>query len=277
MGYLILGFCASALVSVVMRLSEQRAKNGVGLLAVNYAVCALLGMVTAGLDALLPGGPGQGLALGLGCLNGGIYLGAFLLFQFNVRRNGVVLSATFMKLGLLVNLLISVLIFRERPGMGQIIGFCLAVGAIMLMNYRPGTGAARQGWLLGALLLAGGMADGMSKIFEEAGPAGFSEQFLLYTFATALVLCLILAAVKKQLPGKWEILWGAAIGIPNYYSSRFLLMALKTVPGVIAYPVYSVAGILVVTLAGVLLFRERLERRQWLALGIILAALVLLN
>ena len=77
--------------------------------------------------------------------NGGIYLGAFLLFRFNVRRNGVVLSATFMKLGLLVNLLISVLIFRERPGMGQIIGFCLAVGAIVLMNYRPGTGAARCG------------------------------------------------------------------------------------------------------------------------------------
>jgi len=41
--------------------------------------------------------------------------------------------------------------------------------------------------------------------------------------------------------------------------------------------VYSVAGILIVTMAGVLLFRERLQKRQWIALGIILLSLVLLN
>ena len=45
----------------------------------------------------------------------------------------------------------------------------------------------------------------------------------------------------------------------------------------VAYPVYSVGGILLVTLAGVLLFRERLGKRRWVALGLILAALVLLN
>ena len=37
------------------------------------------------------------------------------------------------------------------------------------------------------------------------------------------------------------------------------------------------ATILAVTVAGVACFRERLGRRQWLALGVILAALVLLN
>lgn len=67
------------------------------------------------------------------------------------------------------------------------------------------------------------------------------------------------------------------IGIPNFYSSKFLLWALVDVPAVIAYPVYSVGTILVVTLAGVALFRERLEKRQWLALGMILTALVFLN
>ena len=41
----------------------------------------------------------------------------------------------------------------------------------------------------------------------------------------------------------------------------FFLRALEDIAAVIAYPVYSVAGILVVTMAGVLLFREKLEKR----------------
>ena len=72
-------------------------------------------------------------------------------------------------------------------------------------------------------------------------------------------------------------MFGLLVGIPNYFSAKFLLGALETLPAVIVYPVYSVGSILVVTLAGVLLFRERLEKHQWVALGVILAALVLLN
>ena len=48
-------------------------------------------------------------------------------------------------------------------------------------------------------------------------------------------------------------------------------------PAVIAYPTFSVGTILTVTLAGFLLFKERLSRRQWIALAIILCALALLN
>ena len=53
--------------------------------------------------------------------------------------------------------------------------------------------------------------------------------------------------------------------------------ALAAVPAVIAYPTFSVATIVAVTLVGVGLFGERLGRRQWAAVLIILAALVLLN
>jgi multidrug transporter EmrE-like cation transporter len=89
------------------------------------------------------------------------------------------------------------------------------------------------------------------------------------------MLCLVMG--RGKLPGAREWIYGAAIGVPNFYASQFMLQALATVPGVIAYPVYSVAGILLVTLAGVAFFRERLEKRQWIAMGIILLSLVLLN
>ena len=117
----------------------------------------------------------------------------------------------------------------------------------------------------------------MSKVFEEVGDPALSEQFLLYTFAAALVLCAALMLRRKQRPGKWEVLFGLLIGIPNYFSARFLLRSLESLPAVIAYPTFSVGTILVITATGLGLFRERLSRRQWLAVAIILLALVLLN
>ena len=63
----------------------------------------------------------------------------------------------------------------------------------------------------------------------------------------------------------------------DFFSSKFLLGALESLSAVIVYPVFSVGTILTVTLAGVLLFRERLEKRQWIGMLLILAALVLLN
>ena len=56
-----------------------------------------------------------------------------------------------------------------------------------------------------------------------------------------------------------------------------MLLSLSEIPAVVAYPTYSVGTIVAVTLAGLLLFKEKLSKRQLTALTIILAALVMLN
>ena len=103
------------------------------------------------------------------------------------------------------------------------------------------------------------------------------DQFLLYTFGTALILCTVLCVVKKQRFTWQDALWGLALGIPNYFSARFLLLSLGSVPAVVAYPTFSVGTIVAVTAVGMLCFRERLTPRKWIALGVILTALILLN
>ena len=273
---LILAICSSAAISLIMRLSSHKVRNNVTMLAVNYLTClALAAFFTGGgffpKDAALPG------ALGMGIVHGVLYLASFVMFQQSVRRSGVVLSAIFMKLGLLVPMVISVFLFREIPGVLQILGFVLAVAAIVLINFQRNTGASASAVGLLLLLILGGSADAMSKVFEELGPGHLAEQFLLYTFLTAFLLCLGLVGLKKQRFTRWELMFGFAIGIPNFFSARFLLAALNSLDAVIVYPTYSVATILLITLAGTAFFRERLQKRQWVALAIILLALVLLN
>jgi len=275
---LILAIASSAMVSIIMRLSDRKVTGNIAMLTVNYIMCLVVSAGYAGFGNLFPASEGLPGALLMGSINGLLYLGGFVLLQINVRRNGVVLSSTFMKLGLLVSIAVSVLVFHEVPDMLQITGFALAVAAIVLINFKKdaeGTAGFKMGLIL--MLLAGGMGDAMAKIFEELGDPALEPQFLVYTFAVAMLLCTALMLRKKQRPGKWEILFGLLIGVPNFFSAKFLLGALEDIAAVIVYPVYSVATILEVSMTGVLVFRERLEKRQWIGMGLILVALVLLN
>lgn len=271
---LLLAIASSSMISVIMRISSDRVSQNYSMLATNYFICSMLGGFYA---AGTPTASGIPVTVALGAVGGILFLVSFLLFQANIRRSGMVLSSVFMKLGLLVPFLLSILVFRETPTLVQIVGFCLAVGAIILINLKKDAQAGSIGLGLILLLLLGGCADAMAKVFAVFGHTEQEDLFLLVTFGVALVLCLGLVIVKKERPGKQELLFGTLIGIPNFFSSKFLLGALNSIPAVVVYPTFCVATMLIVTLTGVLVFREKLSRRQWCALGIILVALVFLN
>ena len=274
---LLLAVVSSMLVSTCMRLSEGKAKNNISMLAMNYAMCTLLSIAFAGNMDLLPKADGLGFALGLGVFSGAMFLGSFMLLQWNIRVNGVVLPATFMKLGVVVPTLASILVFGESPRPAQIVGIVLAIAAILLIQLEKGSGKAKHALGLVVLLLAGGSTDVLSKIYEELGNSALADQYLLYTFFVALLLCVLVAVIKGQgLTGK-DIAFGLLVGVPNYFSARFLLLSLSAVPAVVAYPSYSVGTIVLIALVGRAAFGEKLSRRQLFAMGVILAALILLN
>ena len=274
--YLILAIVTSAMISSVMRVSEKYSKNNMGMLAANYLTCAALSWINVGSFNVFGGAGGAMRTVGLGIVCGVLFLAAFVLLKWNIGKNGVVLPATFMKLGVIVPTVLAITVFGESPKVTQMIGIAAALGAIFLMQ---GRGKQRISSISGliVLMLAGGMADAMAKVYEQYGEAALSEQYLLFTFATALVICVVMCAVKKQKIAQVDVLFGAAVGIPNYLSSKFLLLSLNAVPAVAAFPTFSVGTIVLVTLAGVLLFKEKLEKRKLIALGVILVALALLN
>jgi drug/metabolite transporter (DMT)-like permease len=275
--YLILAILSSASIAVLMRQSNQKVSGGTGMVAVNYLMCLVLSAAFAGVDNLLPRTASLGQTLGLGAVNGLLYLMGFVMLQVSIRKNGVVLSTIFMKLGLLVPMVLAVVAFGEKPEMLQIFGFFLALAAILVINYEKTGEKSKSAGYLVLLILLGGGGDAMSKVFEAVGDSAMEDCFLLYTFASALILCLLLVLLQKQKIGKWEWLYGMLIGVPNFFCARFLLKSLSDVPATIAYPTFSVATLLTVTLAGVVLYRERLKKKQWIGVVMILGALILLN
>lgn len=277
MGYLLLAILCSATLSITMRLSTGKIKSHFSMLATNYLICAVLGALYADFSLLNTQNTGLGITAGLAVLNGVILLAGLILLQVSTRKYGIVLSSLFMKLGLLVPFVMSILFFREVPTWLQVAGFLVASGAIVLFNLKKDSQGSRFGIGLILLLLLNGGADAIVKIFEVLGPESLSNHFLCFSFAVAFVLCAGLVISKKERFDAKAYLFGAMIGVANFFSFKFLLAALNAVPAVVAFPTFSVAGMLVVTLSGVIFFRERLSKRQWLAFGAVIAALVMLN
>lgn len=274
--YLLLAIVSSASLSISMRLSEKAVKNNISMLAVNYFMCLIMATVYTGIGNIYVNTEGIFTALLLGIINGFLYLYGFVLFQNNIKKNGVILSSLFMKLGVMIPILMSIFIFKETPSILQIIGFMTAIISIIFMNYNKDSRDTFKYSLI-LLMLEAGITDGMAKVYEQVGNPLLSEQFLFYTFLFAFLLCLVLTFIKKQKFTFEEIKYGLIIGIPNYFSAKFLLLSLGSVPAVIVYPTFSVGTIIVVTITGILFFKESISNRQRFSLLAILAALILLN
>jgi len=278
--YLLLAIASSALISIIMRLSEHYVKNEMGMFMANYAVCMVLSYLYMPDKAFLPvmAEPGNGFTWMLGIISGILYLASFVFMKKNMVKNGIVMTSTFMKLGVLVPTLMAVVIFREMPRGTQVVGFVLAVLGIlgMYLERQTTNHDFNKVWLL-LLLFLSGLTDAMANIFDELGNKSFKDMYLLITFAIALLIAAALTFRGGARVACKDLMVGVLIGIPNYYSARFLLKALGEIPAVVAYPTFSIGTIAVITLTGVVAFKEKLTIRQMFAVGLIAVAVVLLN
>ena len=74
-----------------------------------------------------------------------------------------------------------------------------------------------------------------------------------------------------------DLITGLAVGIPNLFSSFFLILALETIPAAVAFPIFGAGTIVIINVVGMAFFRERLTRVELAAVGLTIAAIVLIN
>ena len=278
MVFLLLAVLSSSVLAIVLKYLDSG--YGYGVYFFNYVTCALLAFLTMEGKSLWNGDP---LPLWLGAVSGFLYLAALIVYAYSIRKNGAVLSSVFTRLGVLVPILVSVVLFGERPSLLQGAGILVAVLAAVVMNGLPKKGQPQgmsPGLALVPLLLAlllNGASDSVSKIFTQLGSRRDDGLFVFYIFLFAALFTLALLIRERQRLARRDVLLGILVGVPNFFSSRLLLAALTELPAFLVYPSYRVGAILVISAASFFLFRERLNRRQLGAVGMILAALVLLN
>lgn len=278
MFFLLLAMLSSSVLAIVLKYLNSERPFGVYF--VNYITCALMAFAVLEPKCFFRG---DVTPLWLGGITGLFYLASLAANGYSIHKNGAILSSVFTRLGVLVPILLSVTLFQERPSLLQGAGVALAVAAAVIMNGLPqkkdSSSSSGRIFLLPLILtlLLNGTSDAMSKVFTQLGSRQDDGLFIFYIFLFAGLATLVLLIREHQRIDRKQIFYGVLVGIPNFLSSRFLLAALTQLPAFLVYPSYSVGVILIISVASFFLFHERLNHRQMVAAGMILAALVLLN
>jgi drug/metabolite transporter (DMT)-like permease len=284
--YLALAVACSTAIAVVFKLTEGR-MNRVALLTVNYGVALVVAAVRVG------GEPVQAEAglLGLGVVLGTLFIAGFALFSKAIGVAGISLATGTMRLSVALPFVASWLVWGEQPTLGQWSGLGVAALALALIarqeERRPLATEERsvEPWrvaaVLAALFLAGGLVDTSFKVFEEEFAAQNSRPlFLLVVFAVAFAIGAVAVGARRVRTGRWPraavIWWGIGLGVINYGSAEFILLALAELPGTFVFPAANVSVVALATVLGVAVWRERLSTANGLGLALAAIALVLL-
>lgn len=280
----------TSLVNIVLALASRRGWDGRAVLGWNYlasaAAAGLLaalarpalyfpvpGLLAGALSGGMTGPSSMSFAVWFGLFTGVLYLLCLRAVEKSVREKGAGVTTLYQRLGILVPILCSALLWGEVPSPVQLAGLAASV-AVMAALWGGGGRAAARGPL--AVFLLGGAVEFAGKVFQKCALAEYRPVFLFVLFiaCSAMALPRLVRAPKVPLAG---IALGAAMGLCGTLSSLMMMAALETVPTGVAYPVLSVGSVAAVTAVDVLAFHRALSRREKLALGLAALCLVLVN
>lgn len=296
MGYLVAAVALAVSFGLIQRAAQRRRGHYFYVTGINYALAALVALAWV---AVRGGWEASALAYWVGALNGVGFAVLIVLQYFMLGQRGVGITFALGSLALLAPITVSLVVFGEPAELVTLCGIALLVVAAPLIAYRrmPLLPAAKVGlyWavVVGLLGFTAGTLTSW-KVVSEVTPAADRDAFVLATFAGATVTAGVTLAVRRWSEGPappmrqqgrtgalssipLPIVMGVGLGLCNVLQLSVLLAALREVPGAVAFPVHSAGTVLLITLAGWIVWRERHGPVTLLGIAAALAGLVLVN
>ncbi len=217
-------------------------------------------------------------ALVVGLTLGILFCLSFVQYQKSIKTNGISLSNTFLKLGVLIPMTISLILWEEYPTTFQWMGITLSLIAILIANInfkKDSIKDIRLNLLL--LILYGGLAQFATKLFQKYALIEYKNLLLFFIFLSALITSLLIIVKNKNKFGINEFLSGTLVGIPNLFTSYFMVLAFTQINTSTAVLLNSSGTIVLVLIYGFFIFKERLKNREKMAIVLTIIAMIAIN
>ena len=275
---LVLPIASMASLNMVIRLSVGRSKTRWGVIAFNYLTGSAIS-----LTLVLSGGPlgASPFTFALGAVTGALYSGGMFLSMTTMGRSGASIAASVSQLSVVVPVAASVLVYGESLGGLQLLGAAVAVAALPFLAYKGDRdGPLDKGLvpLMVAMLVVQGLAQLSSKALVASGLEAERNMYFLTVFTSAAILTAPLAfRARSQVALPRDAGLGVGVGALNMLTNMSILLALRSVPASLFFPLNGSGGLMLTTLAAMLLFRERIRGVNALGVALTLAAVALIN
>ena len=194
MVFLLGAVACTSLVNIVLAFASRRGWDGRAVLGWSYFASAALAGLMAALQAPASS---MSFAVWFGLLSGGLYLLCLVTVEKSVREKGAGVTTLYQRLGILVPILCSALLWGEVPSAVQLAGLAASV-AVMAALWGGGGRAAAKGPL--AVFLLGGAVEFTGKVFQKCALAEYRPVFLFVLFAACAVLALPRLVRAPKLP-----------------------------------------------------------------------------
>ncbi len=302
---LVLATVFNAGFSIFIRFAQKRGTNLTVVGAANYITAALFHVVLT-----IVGHPPElhWQTLVIGGVGGITFSWAYFLLFDAMRRRGVSITAAILGLSVLVPVGFSFIAWGETTTPMQTAGIAIAIVSLPLLSFGPSKGDGKQNGgdkasgrsilVLAGLFIVNGASLVAARAFRQTGIQHEDAPFLLIIFTSATITTLVVWAAQERArkanpgggaaratapsPGGIPLLLasalpGVAVGLCNALANRFIVLSLHSLPGIIVYPFYSAAGLLIMVVFSRIVWKEKISKLEMAGIILACGSIVLIN
>jgi len=207
----------------------------------------------------------------------------FLVQANSVKYTGIVRTDIAQRLSLIISLSAAYFIFRENFSPLRVVGLVIGLASIFLILSRGKAAGSPGRWYLPVAVLAGfGVIDVFFKKVAQLTAFQYTTALFLifcgaFIFSGLIVLSrMIFREQKLNLKNLW---WGAGLGILNFGNILFYLKAhrvLNDSPSTV-FAGMNFGVIILGSLAGIVFFKEKMSRLNYLGLALAITAVAVIT
>ncbi len=269
------------MIYVIFRVAKNYNCKLQSLITINYLAASLLGILLfqpfAGGKTLLALPHWTPFAVILGIL----FIAMFYLIGYSSQKAGITVTTLANKLSLVFPVAFSLIYFNEQLTTIKAIGIVTAIIAVGLTVYKKDITRTNLIYIVLPLFLflGSGLIDSLVK-YVQAVKISDSETSLytILVFAVAFVVGIMVTIITKtyrQRINPATLVFGTLLGVVNFGSLYFIIKALNNsgLESSLVFALNNMAIVAFTAILGTLLFKERLNKINFI--GVILALISL--
>lgn len=292
MFYIILNILCSVALLFIFKVFDKYKVNTFHAIIFNYLSATATGLLFSKNDfdfSVLLNSTWTYISIPLGVL----LISVFYLISLTTQKISISTASVANKMSVAMPVLFSILVLHESLTPFKSIGIiCAFVALYLATNSNPDSNPDRKKiiYLPISVFIGSGLVDvainACNAFFIKSNQD--SEMFTITSFAFAFIIglaALLFNYIKssdterKSFIKTKSIVAGFILGIPNYFSIFFILKSLesKVLTGVQLFPVLNISNVILATLTGYFVFREKLNLKNITGIIIALAAIILIT
>ena len=232
----------------------------------NYIIAFIVGFGLYG-DEWRPEHLEQGTWIPYAFIIGALFIGLFLLMGKSSQENGIGITSVTVKMSLAIPVVMAIFLYNEAIYLAKIVGIIGALIGVFLITLQRKSqrkkGTPNNVLFLIILFLGSGALDTLLNYVERVASGDLSlALFSAIGFGIAGVIGLMVlfgALIMKKQHFHWKnVLGGIVLGVPNFFSIYFLMMAVRypELDDSITYALNNVGIVMASFLIGIIAFKE---------------------